>query len=173
MTGTKRKIQVLYVTHNDDAWGVNPPEKWPHNGFGPPVPKNCLATEGDLLLIYRFPARTEGAGICEMYRVERLAKGCRWVWVDRFNQPLPEPETVGENSEFVDDMTLVARLNAPISYSEMGRDPAIRRWGRWRARFRGFTNHVGLVPHDVWQALRRLIIESNPEVAPVLKELGA
>ncbi len=162
--------QVFYATHNADAWRRNPPEKWPERGFNRRISSAHEPRQGDVLLIYKFPASTDGAGICEIYSLAKVGYAYVTRWLDLFGRPEPtRPPAFGY---FVTDVKLVARLKKPITYQQMGTKPAIRSWNRWRARFRGLSNGCGLIPAIVWQALRELVIAENPDVADTLERLG-
>jgi len=166
------KKQVFYVTHKQDAWQKVPPERWAQAGFWRQISrvKDDWPTRGDILLIYKFPARLPDAGIREIYRLDEVTSEMVREWGDRFG--LPDPSRPPEFAWQVRQMTLVARLARPITYKQMGTQPAVQQWGRWRASFRGLINDCGLVPEPVWDALRVLIVERNPGAAGLLDRVG-
>ena len=166
------KKQVFYVTHNDDAWRKYPPERWARIPFWRAISRSRddEIVPGDVLLIYKFPAALPDAGICEIYRMDQVWSEVVQEWGDRFGNPAPDrPPSF---AWLVKNMTLVARLRHPITYTQMGTQPAIRQWGRWRARFRGLINDCGSLPEPVWAALRVLIVERNPGTAGLLDRVG-
>lgn len=162
--------QVFYATHKADAWEANPPKRWSQRGFHRRVSSMHRPNPGDILLLYRFPASEEWAGICEIYQMKEIKQAYTTRWVDRFCEA--EEARPPAFAYFVVDMTLAARLTNAVSYSWMGGKKAIREWNRWKARFRGISNSCGLVPPPVWEALRGLIISANPEVEEQLRQLG-
>ena len=88
----------------------------------------------DLLLIYRFPARVDRAGICEIYEMTKVYSGMGLAGVIGSESPVPDSKPSYTNC--VQDMRLLIRLTQPITYSQMGEEPAIRNWAQWRACFR-------------------------------------
>ena len=59
--------RVFYVAHSAQAWQTHPPERWLADGHRRWVGNEVEPRPGDLLLIYKFPASSEGAGFCAVH----------------------------------------------------------------------------------------------------------
>ena len=133
--GTLAEAQpVFYVTHSAEAWQTHPPERWLAEGYLRWVEGEVEPQRGDLLLIYKFPARTEGAGFCAVHRIAAC-----------------EHHDSDKKGYYVASEPWLT-IKSPITYHELARSEAIEQWNAYRIRFRGWAKG-GRVPDKVWRVL--------------------
>jgi len=126
--------RVFYVTHSADAWQTHLPERWLAEGYLRWVGSEVEPQRGDLLLIYKFPARTEGAGFCAIHRVAAC-----------------EHHDCDKKGYYVASEPWLT-IKSSITYHELAGSGVIEQWNAYRVRFRGWAKS-GRVPDRVWSAL--------------------
>ena len=126
--------RVFYVTHSAEAWQTHPPEHWLTDGYWRWVGNEVEPQPGDLLLIYKFPAGTFGAGFCAVHRIASC-----------------EHRDSDKEGYYVAGEPWLT-IEPPITYHDLVRSEAIEQWNAYRVRFRGWAKG-GKVPDRVWGAL--------------------
>ena len=139
--GTLAEAQrVFYVTHLAEAWRIHPPERWLAEGYLRWVGSEVEPRLGDLLLIYKFPARTEGAGFCTVHRIA----ACEYRDSDKKGYCVAgEPWLV---------------IAPPITYHDLAEVEATQGWNAYHVRFRGWAKG-GVIPTDVWRAIMPRLLD--------------
>lgn len=139
--GTLAEAQrVFYVTHLAEAWRIHPPERWLAEGYLRWVGSEVEPRLGDLLLICKFPARTEGAGFCTVHRIA----ACEYRDSDKRGY------CVAGEPWFV--------IAPPITYHDLAEVEATQGWNAYHVRFRGWAKG-GVIPTDVWRAIMPRLLD--------------
>ena len=126
--------RVFYVTHSAKAWQTHPPEHWLGEGYRRWVGSEVEPQSGDLLLIYKFPASTFGAGFCAVHRIGAC-----------------EYRDSGKEGYYVAGEPWLT-VEPPVTYHDMAQTEATEQWSAYRVRFRGWAKG-GRVPDRAWNAL--------------------
>ncbi len=113
--------------------------------------KNARAE--DLILLY-FPANVspKHAGINQVYRITSAP------------HHMSLSDCAMRGMQHVDTELLLC-LETPITIKDLKQHPVLSNWGAVRRNMQGVTFPMS---HDVWLALRQLMIERNPEAADIL-----